>query len=97
MRLPAAVRYGSVRLSAFGGRGDPKFRDAARVELHDRAQNISDTAFRLAPSVGTHTACGACRAAAHPAPSAALDDVHDRGGVVRRRVLHVRFTYFVLR
>jgi flagellar hook assembly protein FlgD len=98
VRLPAAVRYGSVRLSAFGGRGDPKFRDAARVELHDRAQNISDTAFRLAPSVGTHTG-----------PAVPAEPL-----LIRHRVLRwttattgvawydvesytVRFTYFVLR
>jgi flagellar hook assembly protein FlgD len=98
VRLPAAVRYGTVRLSAFGGRGDPKFRDAARVELHDRAQNISDTAFRLAPSVGTHTG-----------PAVRAEPL-----LIRHRVLRwttsttgvawydvesytVRFTYFVLR
>ena len=98
VRLPAAVRYGTVRLSASGGRGDPRFRDAARVELHDRAQNISDTAFRLGPSVGTH-----------PGPSVRAEPL-----LIRHRVLRwttsttgvawydvesytVRFTYFVLR
>ena len=98
VRLPAAVRYGKVRLSAFGGRGDPKFRDAARVELHDRAQNISDTAFRLSPSVGAHTG-----------PAVPAEPL-----LIRHRVLRwttsttgvawydvesytVRFTYFVLR
>jgi flagellar hook assembly protein FlgD len=98
VRLPAAVRYGTVQLSGFGGRGDPQFRDAARVELHDRDQNVSDTAFRLGPAVGTHSG-----------PTVRAEPL-----LIRHRLLRwttsttgvawydvesytVRFTYFVLR
>ena len=68
------------------------------MELHDRAQNISDTAFRLGPSVGTHTG-----------PAVQAEPL-----LIRHRLLRwttsttgvawydvesytVRFTYFVLR
>jgi flagellar hook assembly protein FlgD len=98
VRLPAAARYGTVRLSAFGGRGDPRFRDAARVELHDRAQNISETAFRLAPSVGTHTG-PAVRAEPLLIRHRMLRWTTSTTGVAWYDVesYTVRFTYFVLR
>lgn len=54
VRLPAAVRYGTVRLSAYGGRGDPRYRDRATVTYYDDLQNLSGTSFRLGPAVGTH-------------------------------------------
>ena len=54
VRLPAAVRYGTVRVSAYGGRGDQRYRDSARVVYYDGLQNLSSHAFRLGPSVGTH-------------------------------------------
>jgi len=54
VRLPAAVRYGTVRVSAYGGRGDQRYRDSARVVYYDGLQNLSNHAFRLGPSVGTH-------------------------------------------
>jgi hypothetical protein len=55
VRLPEAVRYGTVRVSAHGGRGDPRYRDSARITYYDRYQNASDATFRLAPAVGTYT------------------------------------------
>ncbi len=55
VRLPAAVRYGSVRLSARGGRADPRFRDSAQVAYYDRFQNASEADFRLSPALGTYT------------------------------------------
>ena len=54
VRLPRAVRYGTVRLSAYGGRGDRRYRDHAKVVYYDELQNLSDTTFRLAPQVGLH-------------------------------------------
>jgi flagellar hook assembly protein FlgD len=53
-RLPAAVRYGTVRVSAYGGRGDERYRDSARVVYYDSLQNLSTHAFRLGPNVGNH-------------------------------------------
>jgi hypothetical protein len=54
VRLPAAARYGTVQISAYGGRGDPKYRDSARVTYFDRHQNLSDHSFRAGPRLGTH-------------------------------------------
>jgi flagellar hook assembly protein FlgD len=42
VRLPKAVRYGTIRVSAYGGRADEKFRDSARIVYHDRYQNLSN-------------------------------------------------------
>ena len=98
VRLPAAARYGSVRVSAHGGRGDPRFADTARLVYHDSRQNVSDVGFRLGSVLGTHTG-----------PKARADR-----HLIRQRVLRwstyttgtnwydvdtytVRFTYFVLR
>lgn len=55
VRLPKAASYGWVRVSAYGGRADPKFRDSARITYYDRHQNLSRTTFRLGPALGTHT------------------------------------------
>jgi flagellar hook assembly protein FlgD len=55
VRLPKAVRYGTVRVSAYGGRADPKFRDGARIAYYDRFQNLSTHQFRLRPALGTYT------------------------------------------
>ncbi len=52
VRLPAAPRYGTVRVSAYGARADRRYRDAATVVLYDGLQNLSSTAFRLGPSPG---------------------------------------------
>jgi hypothetical protein len=98
VRLPDAVRYGTVAISAYGGRADRRYRDSARVEVYDSLQNLSNHAFRLSPVVGNH---------AGPRMNAA-------GLLIRGRVLRwmtlttgvawydvksytVRFTYFVLR
>jgi subtilisin family serine protease/flagellar hook assembly protein FlgD len=98
VRLPTAVRYGWVRLSAYGGRADPKFRDRAEVTFYDSYQNLSSRSFRLSPGLGTHTG---------PRSKAAKL-------LIRKRVLRwstatsavawydverytVRFTYYVLR
>jgi hypothetical protein len=43
-----------VRVSAFGGRGDPHFRDSARIVYYDSLQNLSDHSFTLGPAVGTY-------------------------------------------
>ena len=55
VRLPAAVRYGTVRVSAFGGRSDKRFRDSAKVVYYDSLQNLTKHSFRLAPPVATYT------------------------------------------
>lgn len=55
VRLPAAVRYGRIRVSAFGGRGDERFRDSARITYYDTLENLSDHGFGLRPAVGTYT------------------------------------------
>ena len=55
VRLPAAVRYGTVQVSAFGGRSDKRFRDSAKVVYYDSLQNLSKHSFRLAPPVATYT------------------------------------------
>ena len=97
VRLPEAVRYGTVRVSARGGQGDPRFRDTARLVYHDRHQNVSDKQFRLGSRLGTYTG------------PRASGERH----VIRKRVVRwstyttgvnwydvesytVRFTYFVL-
>ncbi len=54
VRLPSAVRYGTVRVSAYGGRGDKRYRDAARVVYYDGLQNLSSRSFRLGPRVATY-------------------------------------------
>ncbi|MGI8954809.1 MAG: FlgD immunoglobulin-like domain containing protein, partial [Nocardioidaceae bacterium] len=54
VRLPAAVRYGTVRISAYGGRGDKRYRDSATVVYYDSLQNLSERSLRLGPSVGTY-------------------------------------------
>jgi hypothetical protein len=54
VRLPSAVRYGTVRVSAYGGRGDQRYRDSARVVYYDSLQNLSSRSFRLGPSVATY-------------------------------------------
>ena len=54
-RLPAAVRYGHVRVSAYGAREDARFRDSARVAYYDELQNLTDREFRLGPALGTYT------------------------------------------
>ncbi len=54
VRLPAAVRYGTVRVSAYGVRADPRYRDTATVVLYDGLQNLSDISFRLGPARGTY-------------------------------------------
>ena len=41
-------------MSAYGGRGDQRYRDSARVVYYDGLQNLSNHAFRLGPSVGNH-------------------------------------------
>jgi subtilisin family serine protease/flagellar hook assembly protein FlgD len=55
VRLPKAVRYGTIRVSAYGGRADEKFRDSARIVYHDRYENLSKHQFRLPPALGMHT------------------------------------------
>ncbi len=55
VRLPTAVRYGTVRISAHGGRGDPRFADTARLVYHDSRQNVSNVEFRLGSVLGTYT------------------------------------------
>ena len=55
VQLPKAVRYGTVRVSAHGGRGDPRFADTARLVYHDARENVSDVEFRLGSTLGTHT------------------------------------------
>ncbi|MCY7373559.1 MAG: hypothetical protein LH461_07660, partial [Spirochaetaceae bacterium] len=54
-RLPAAVRYGRVRVSAYGARDDARFRDSAHVAYYDELQNLTDHEFRLGPTLGTYT------------------------------------------
>lgn len=98
LRLPRAVRYGTVQISAFGGRGDRRYRDSALLTYYDRYQNLSPHTVRLRPAVGTYTG-----------PRVAADRL-----LVRKRVLRwstmttkvawydverytVRYTYFVLR
>jgi flagellar hook assembly protein FlgD len=54
VRLPEAIRYGTVRISAYGGRGDPRYRDSAKIVYYDSLQNLSDHTVRLGPSIGTH-------------------------------------------
>jgi flagellar hook assembly protein FlgD len=97
VRLPDAVRYGTVRISAHGGRGDPRFQDTARLVYHDARQNVSTAEFRLGSALDTYTG---------PTVSAAKH-------LIRKRLLRwstyttgvnwydvdtytVRFTYFVL-
>jgi len=71
---------------------------ATRLELHDADQNISDTAFRLAPSVGTH-AGPAVRAEPLLIRHRMLRWTTSTTGVAWYDVesYTVRFTYFVLR
>ena len=54
VRLPPAARYGTVRVSAFGGRADKRYRDTATVVLYDGLQNLSGVRFRLGPSRTTY-------------------------------------------
>jgi subtilisin family serine protease/flagellar hook assembly protein FlgD len=54
VRLPAAARYGTVRVSAFGGRADKRYRDHATVVLYDGLQNLSTVRFRLGPARAVH-------------------------------------------
>jgi hypothetical protein len=54
VRLPEAIRYGTVSVSAYGGRGDPRYRDSAKIVYYDSLQNLSDHSVRLGPSIGTH-------------------------------------------
>ena len=54
VRLPEAVRYGTVRVSAFGGRADKRYRDHATVVLYDGLQNLSAVRFRLGPARATY-------------------------------------------
>jgi flagellar hook assembly protein FlgD len=54
VRLPDAVRYGTVRVSAYGGRGDKRYRDSAKVVYYDSLQNLSPRTFRLGPAVGSY-------------------------------------------
>jgi hypothetical protein len=97
VRLPAAVRYGTVSISAYGGRADTRYRDSARVEVYDSLQNFSNQSFRLSPAVGNHAG-----------PRMRADGLLIRGRVLRWMTLTsgvawydvksytVRFTYFVL-
>ena len=55
VRLPAAVRYGRVGVSAYGGRDDDRFRDSARIAYYDDLANLTATEFRLGPALGTYT------------------------------------------
>jgi hypothetical protein len=98
VRLPDAVRYGTVQISAYGGRADRRYRDSAKVELYDSLQNLSNHSFRLAPAVGNHAG-----------PRVKADGLLIRDRVLRWMTLTtgvawydvksytVRFTYFVLR
>lgn len=54
VRLPPAARYGTVRVSAHGGRGDTKYRDTARLTYYDRYQNLSPFVLRLGARTGTY-------------------------------------------
>jgi hypothetical protein len=54
VRLPSAARYGTVRVSAFGGRADKRYRDSATVVLYDGLQNLSTVRFRLGPARTTY-------------------------------------------
>jgi flagellar hook assembly protein FlgD len=54
VRLPQAIRYGTVRVSAYGGRGDPRYRDSAKIVYYDSLQNLSNQTVRLGPSIVTH-------------------------------------------
>jgi subtilisin family serine protease len=98
VRLPDAVRYGTVQISAYGGRADRRYRDSARVEVYDSLQNLSDHTFRLSPALGNHAG-----------PRVKADGLLIRDRVLRWMTLTtgvawydvksytVRFTYFVLR
>jgi hypothetical protein len=98
VRLPDAVRYGTVQISAYGGRADRRYRDSARVEIYDSVPNLSDHTFRLSPTVGNHAG-----------PRVKADGLLIRGRILRWITLTtgvawydvksytVRFTYFVLR
>jgi len=55
VRLPAAVRYGRVGVSAYGARDDDRFRDSARIAYYDVLENLAATEFRLGPALGTYT------------------------------------------
>ncbi len=97
-RLPAAVRYGRVRVSAYGARDDARFRDSAHIAYYDELQNLTDREFRLGPALRTYVG-----------PSVAAE-----GHLIRHRTLKwstfatgvnwydvehytVDYTYFVLR
>jgi subtilisin family serine protease/flagellar hook assembly protein FlgD len=54
VRLPKAVRYGTIRISAHGGQHDDRYRDSARLTYFDRLQNISSHSARLRPRLGDH-------------------------------------------
>ncbi len=98
VRLPKAARYGKVQVRALGGRGDPKFRDSARVTYYDSNQNPSSHSFRLAPKTATYIG-----------PRVRATPLLYRDRVLRWSTMTtgtawydvntytVRFTYFVLR
>jgi len=98
VRLPKAARYGTVQVSAFGGRGDPKYRDSALLTYYDRYQNPSPHKVRLRPRTDTYTG-----------PRTAASDLLVRNRVLRWSTMTtdvewydverytVRYTYFVLR
>lgn len=98
LRLPAAVRFGTVQISAYGGRGDPKYRDSARVTYYDRFQNPSGHKFRLGPRTDTYTG-PRVKADGIVGPQRMLRWSTQTTGVqwydVERYT--VRFSYFVLR
>ena len=54
VRLPRAVRYGTIRISAYGGQHDPRYRDSARLTYFDRLQNVSPHSARLRPRLANH-------------------------------------------
>ena len=98
VRLPRAARYGTVQVSAFGSRGDPKYRDSALLTYYDRYQNPSRHKVRLGPRTDTYIG-----------PRADASNLLVRNRVLRWSTMTtglkwydverytVRYTYFVLR
>ena len=97
-RLPPAAAYGTVRIDAYGGRADPRYRDSAQLTYFDRRQNLSALSAKLLPATGVHQG-----------PRVRARRVLFRHRVLRWEVMTtdvgwydvreftIRYTYFVLR